>query len=165
MRRVYLCGLLGVVLGLGGCAGDAGPGGVQVGGPVPSFTLRTAANETVTSASLRGQVVILNFWSTTCGPCVRELPELQRVAEASGATVIGIALDEGGWGAVRPVVERYHLTYRIALGDEALFERFGGVGIPYTVVLDREQRVFKVYRGSVTREILEKDLRDLGART
>jgi cytochrome c biogenesis protein CcmG/thiol:disulfide interchange protein DsbE len=156
--------LLGVVLGLGaGCAGDAGPGSVQVGSVVPSFTLRTAANETVTSASLRGQVVILNFWSTTCAPCVHELPDFQQVAEGSGATVIGIALDEGGWQAVRPFVERHHLTYRIALGDEALFERFGGVGIPYTMVLDREQRVFKVYRGPVTREILEKDIHDLGA--
>ena len=50
----------------------------------------------------------------------------------------------------------------VALGDEALFEKFGGVGIPYTVVLDRSQRVVKVYRGAVTREALESDIRAIG---
>ena len=165
MRRVCLGGLLGVGLAFlgAGCVGDVAPDGVQVGGRVPSFAVRTAANENVTDTSLRGRIVVLNFWSTTCAPCVRELPELQQVEDSSEATVVGIALDEGGWEAVRPFVERHHITYRVALGDEALFERFGGVGIPYTVVLDRSQRVVKVYRGPVTREALENDIRAIGA--
>jgi hypothetical protein len=85
------------------------------------------------------------------------------VAASSGAKVIGIALDEDGLRAVKPFVERYEINktenYTILLGDQSLFQRFNGYGIPYTLVLDRSQRVVKIYRGPMTRESIEQDLK------
>jgi peroxiredoxin len=145
-----------------GCAAEGGPEGIKVGSRVPDFSVKTADNETVTRRSLEGQIVILNFWSTSCAPCVREMPELQEVQKSSQATVIGIALDAGGWRTVKPFINRHSVSYRIALGDEELFQRFDGIGVPYTLLLDRSQRIVRIYRGPVTREILDKDIRSIG---
>jgi thiol-disulfide isomerase/thioredoxin len=140
-----------------GCEGGK-PEGVKVGSRVPSFSLTTTANERLTDRSLEGRIVLLNFWSTNCGPCVKEIPELQKLEESDKATVVGIALEDAGWQAVKPFLERHHVTYRVALGDEYLFERFGGVGIPYSLLLDRSMRVVKIYRGPVSREVLLTDI-------
>jgi thiol-disulfide isomerase/thioredoxin len=159
---VGLWAVLTFTLAGAGCADAGGSEGVKVGRRVPAFSLVTSANEKVTDSSLEGRFVLLNFWSTSCGPCREEMPDLQKLEESARATVVGIALDGGGWQAVKPFLERHGITYRVALGDEDLFERFGGVGIPYSLLLDRSMRVVKVYRGSVTREALEKDIRSLG---
>jgi hypothetical protein len=75
--------------------------------------------------------------------------------------VIGIALEQGGAQAVQSLLKRRGITYPIALGDQALFERFDGINIPYTLLLDRSSRVVKIYRGAVTKETLEKDIRSI----
>ena len=162
MRRLIKGNSLALALACAaGCLGDGGPAGVKVGGRVPKFALTTAGDEKLTDDSLAGQIVILNFWSTSCPSCVREMEDLQQLADGARVKVIGIALDEGGWKAVRPFLARHRVTYPVALGDEALFQRFDGISIPYTLVLDRAQRVVKVYRGAVKRETLEKDVRSI----
>lgn len=157
MRRRLITGA-GLALALACAAGCQGGGaaGVQVGGRVPAFALTTADGEKLTDESLAGQIVVLNFWSTRCPSCVREVEGLQRLAEGGRVKVVGVALDEGGWKAVRPFLALHGVTYPVALGDEALFQRFDGVTIPHTLVLDRAQRVVKVFRAGVTREALEK---------
>jgi thiol-disulfide isomerase/thioredoxin len=156
-RIVWLSAAAALLLAGVGCEGGKSEG-VQVGSRVPSFSLTTSANEKLTDRSLEGRIVLLNYWSTTCGPCVKEIPELQKLEESDKATVVGIALEDAGWQAVRPFLERHHVTYRVALGDEDLFGRFGGIGIPYSLLLDRSMRVVKIYRGPVSREVLEKDI-------
>jgi thiol-disulfide isomerase/thioredoxin len=154
---------LALALAAAGCGDDKGPDHVTMGGRVPRFSLTTAANEKLTDRSLEGRIVFLNFWSTSCGPCIKEIPELQKLEESDKATVVGIAVEGTGWQTVKPFLKRHNVTYRVALGDEDLFERFGGVGIPYSLLLDRSMRVVKVYRGPVTREELEKDIRSMEA--
>jgi thiol-disulfide isomerase/thioredoxin len=162
-RRVGLFAVVTLALAGAGCAEDKGGDGVKVGGRVPSFSLTTATDEKVSDRSLEGKVVLLNFWSTGCVPCVKEIPELQKLEDSEKATVVGIALEGEGWQTVKPFLKRHHVTYRIALGDEALFGRFGGVGVPYSLLLDRSMRVVKIYRGPVTREALEEDIRAIEA--
>jgi peroxiredoxin len=156
MRQQLIMGTGLALACAAGCLGDGGPAGVKVGGRVPTFSLTTATDERLTDGSLAGQIVVLNFWSTSCPSCEREIEGLQQLAEGGRVKVIGIALDEGGWEAVRPFLARHGVTYPVALGDEALFQRFDGISIPYTLILDRSQRVVKVYRAAVTRETLEK---------
>ena len=59
------------------------------------------------------------------------------------------------------VVEKYGITYGILLGDQEVFTRFQGFGIPYTLVLNREQHIVSIYRGPVTREMLEQDVQKI----
>jgi peroxiredoxin len=154
--------LLVVLLSSCGGASDPGAEAVSVGSQAPSFSLKSVDGASVKSASLKGSVVILNFWATWCAPCASEIPELKQVAAGSKAKVIGIALDQDGASAIKPFIEREGINYTVLVGDEEVFQRFNGVGIPYTLVLDPSQRIYKIYRGPTTRESLEQDLRALG---
>jgi peroxiredoxin len=151
---VFLFGLM-----LLGC-GDAGdPAEVVVGNRAPDFALKSIDGATVKSSSLKGEVVVLNFWATYCQPCRSEIPELNRFAAASGAKVVGISLDTDG-SAVRQYERETNLklNYTVLLGDEEVFQRFNGVGIPYTLVLDPSQKIVSIYRGPVDEKTLERDL-------
>jgi peroxiredoxin len=146
---------LGLLLAVPGCGGDGDA--VRTGGPAPRFSLEDQDGRAIRSESLLGQFVLLNFWSTTCAACVREIPQLQALDDA-GVPVVGIAVDPAGWKAVRPFVEKHRVRYRVVLGDEALFLRCDGYGLPHSLLLDPDHRVVKVYRGAVTREAVEKDV-------
>ena len=162
MRSLILTVLVCAAAGtLSGCSSADSAEVVAVGSPAPGFTLKALDGATVTSRALAGQPVILNFWATWCAPCLKEIPDLKQVAASSGAKVIGIALDEGGAPVVKPFVAKHEINYTVLLGDQELFQRFNGLGIPYTLVLDRAQNIFKIYRGSATKEDLERDLKDL----
>ena len=90
-----------------------------------------------------------------------EIPELKEVAANSNAKVIGIALDETGLETVKPFVQAHQINYTVMVGDQDLFQQFNGVGIPYTLVLDRSQKIVKIYRGPTDRESLEADLKKI----
>jgi thiol-disulfide isomerase/thioredoxin len=159
---MFACFFVALLSGCGS-AGYGSPESVAVGSRVPSFSLKSLDGTTVTSRSLEGDIVVLNFWATWCAPCVKEIPDLKQVAASSGAKVVGIALDEDGLKPVKAFVERFGINqtenYTVLLGNQELFQQFNGLGIPYTLVLDRSQRIVKIYRGPATRESLEQDLR------
>ncbi len=135
--KLFLCSL--ALLVVAGCesAGGASPESVVVGNNAPDFVLSSLDGTTVKSNSLKGNVVVLNFWATWCQPCMGEIPELKEFAASSKAKVVGIALDQDGLKAVKPFVESNKINYMVLLGDEDLSQRFNGLGIPYTLVLDR----------------------------
>jgi peroxiredoxin len=65
----------------------------------PSFSLKDLQGATVTLESLRGKVVVLNFWSKTCGPCLEEMPELAEltkiVRDRSDVVILAVSVDDG----------------------------------------------------------------------
>jgi thiol-disulfide isomerase/thioredoxin len=142
-----------------GCAGATEPVEVSVGSAVPEFALKTLDGATVKSDSLKGQIVVLNFWATYCPTCRGEIPDLNKFASGTGAKVISIALDQEGAPIVRSFLKETKVDYPVLIGDEETFQRFQGVGIPYTLVLDRSQHVAKIYRGPATVESLEADVK------
>ena len=145
------------------CSDTADPESVVVGNPSPEFALTSLDGARVTSTSLKGEIVVLNFWATYCQPCRAEIPELNSFAATSGAKVIGITLDPEGTPAVRQYEkdQNVKLNYTVLLGNEEIFTRFNGVGIPYTLVLDRTQRIVSIYRHPVDRGTLERDLQKI----
>ncbi len=157
MRWLVLTGFI-CVAAISGC-GESGE--VRVGERAPSFRLEALDGSWVESSDFEGDIVVLNFWATWCTPCMKEIPELVELEAASAFRVVGIALDAEGAEAVRPFVERNHMNYTVLLGDEEVFQLFNGYGIPYTLVLDREQKIVRIYHGPVTRERLERDLKEI----
>lgn len=145
------------------CSGTTDPENVDVGNRSPDFALTSLDGTKVTSTSLKGEIVVLNFWATYCQPCRAEIPELNSFAASSGAKVIGITLDPEGTPAVRQYEkeQNFKLNYTVLLGNEEIFSRFNGVGIPYTLVLDRTQRIVSIYRHAVDKETLERDLQKI----
>lgn len=150
-----------VTLAACGNAEATNPEDVVVGNPIPDFSVTSLEGKTINKDSLKGEVVVLNFWASWCTPCMREIPELKELAANSKAKVVGIALDETGLETVKPFVEAHQINYTVAVGTQELFQQFNGVGIPYTLVLDPSQRIVKIYRGPTDRESLEADLRTI----
>ncbi len=163
--RVGAVGAVLALLLLAAC-GDAGmPARLAIGDPLPGFTLQALDGSEVGSGSLAGKPVVLNFWATWCQPCLKEIPELKDLAADERIEVVGIALDEEGARAVQPFVQSHGMRYRILLGDQEIFQRMGGLTIPYTLILDPNLRVANLYRGPTTRADLERDLEELLAAT
>jgi thiol-disulfide isomerase/thioredoxin len=113
----------------------------QAPGPA-AITLHQGGSR-VALADLRGKVVVLNYWATWCGPCMREIPDLIRVAHENEGRVVFLALDENLEEAYgRPRVEHWLLknpagfTPYIGYGNNALFDRFPVQAFPTTYILD-----------------------------
>jgi thiol-disulfide isomerase/thioredoxin len=117
---------------------------------VPGFTLSTLAGEsTAVPAAYAGRPVLLNVWASWCGPCIKEMPELDRYASAqapNGTQVVGIALDDAE--AVAAFLQRVPVGYPVLIdtpGPRDAGVRLGnpkGV-LPYSVLLDAQGRVLK----------------------
>jgi len=155
-----------VALLFSGCAtSEPDPANVIVGSQAPSFSLTSLDGTTVKSSTLKGSVVVLNFWATWCQPCMSEIPELKQMAAGSKVKVIGIALDQDGEKTIKSFVASNNINYTVLVGDEEVFQRFNGVGIPYTLLLDPSQRIVKIYRGPTTKKAIEEDLKTIGGVT
>jgi thiol-disulfide isomerase/thioredoxin len=107
-------------------------------------TLRLLDGSTTTLASLRGQVVVVNFWASWCAPCRRELPRLEalnRELSGHGARVVAVSIDENADNA-RGYAKRGRLTLPIACdGPGGLARQLDLRSVPATVVLDRDGRI------------------------
>ncbi len=107
----------------------------------PDFTVKTLAGEELSLASLRGKVVVLDFWGTWCGPCVASLPELKDLVRRydPGRLVllsVNVGDEEVKW---RAFVERNGMSWpQCRDGDRRLTEAFGVKGFPTYIVLDGE---------------------------
>lgn len=128
---------------------------------VPELALRDLSGHTQKLSSLRGQIVVLNFWATWCGPCREELPLLARLNEQySGRKVkfIAVSIDDPATRAqVRPYVEKQHLNLDVWLGGsvEQLDRYHLGQMVPATLILDPEGEITSRIMG----EARDEDLR------
>lgn len=117
----------------------------------PDFALRDLQGKTVRLADFSGQVRIVNFWATWCGPCWMEIPHLQELYDKyrdQGMVVIGISLDQRGDQVVQPFVEELGMTYPVALGDRQTTQAYGDVtAIPTTFIIDRKGQIYHIYMG------------------
>ena len=114
-------------------------------------------------ADHRGQVVLINYWATWCEPCREELPGLTQVARDSapkGLAVVGVSLDDGpdAQSRVRQFATQFRIPYPVAFPDPTQHHGAREMGIPTTVLLDRQGRVVKTYIGAVERSDFAKDV-------
>jgi len=112
----------------------------------PDFTVQDLQGNTVSLSKLRGQVVILDFWATWCGPCRKTMPLLDKFYTDSlpeGVLVYGMNVWERGGNTdkVRPFVEERGVHFPILLGDNDIAAAYGVRGIPTLVVIDPEGKI------------------------
>ena len=131
--------------------------------PAPAFALKDLGGKQLTSESLKGKVVLLDFWATWCAPCRKSMPELQALHHKfadRGFAVVGISIDEGGPAKVRKYVASRRITYPIALDSEKnpAWESFRVKAVPAAFLIDREGRIVAQWTGAPasTRELETK---------
>jgi cytochrome c biogenesis protein CcmG/thiol:disulfide interchange protein DsbE len=180
---VMLLVLAGAAADFSGCksGGDVKIGAKGGGGGetkslpnAPDVTFKDLQGNDVKLASLKGKVVVVNFWATWCEPCQTEIPWLiafqQKYAD-KGFTLLGVAMDEEGKSVVDPYVQKTQFTvdghsmlmnYPIVLGDDDLASKFGGLlGLPTSLVISRDGKIAKRYIGIVSEADLDKEIQGL----
>jgi peroxiredoxin len=124
----------------------------------PDFTLRTADGHNLRLHEQRGQVVLVNFWASWCGPCKQEMPHLNRLYDkyrASGFVLLGVNVDDDP-RAASGTAARLGLRFPVLLDAEKTVSRLYDLGsMPATVLIDRDGRVRYLHRGY--REGVEED--------
>ncbi len=128
----------------------------------PDFEATDATGANFRLSNSMGKVVVLNFWATWCKPCQNEIPwfvEFQRNYGNDGFEVIGVSLDDGGWKAVRPAMESLKINYRVAIGDNALAQKYGGLtALPETLLIDRKGRLLARHVGITDKSQYEREI-------
>jgi cytochrome c biogenesis protein CcmG/thiol:disulfide interchange protein DsbE len=173
MRRTAQVASVAVVLGLlgllvwdlahstGGVSKDVDSGKVVV---APDFTRpRVDTSGTLRLTSLRGKVVVLNFWQSYCPPCTHEartLADAARHWEDKGVVFLGVDVQDLR-GPALAFLKRFNITYPIVSDGGPLVGRYGVTGYPETFFIDRKGYI--VPRSHIVGPVTRKEL-DAGIR-
>ena len=126
------------------CGRDKG-----VGTKLKPFRLKNLEGKEVTNGRYRKRVMLVNFWGTWCAPCLKELPEFDRLYRRyrkHGMTLVAIATDEDA-EPVKELVAKRKLRAKVLLGGEAYAGQYGAPNFPFTYVVDTSGTIVGSYHG------------------
>jgi len=125
-------------------------GAKEVSGPAPDFTLASASGKNIKLSELRGEVVMVNFWASWCGPCREELPlldELYQQYRDYGFTLLGINVDENR-AAADKLLEQIPVSFPVLYDPaSAVSELYEVDAMPSTILIDRDGNLRHLHRG------------------
>lgn len=132
--------------------------------PAPPLARTSLDNQSIDLGSLRGRVVLLNFWATWCAPCQIEMPRFvawQQKYSGQGLSIVGVSMDDDS-ETVQSYLRKKKLNYPVVMGDEKLGLAYGGVlGLPVTYLIDRQGVIRARYEGETHLDAMEATLRKL----
>jgi len=121
-----------------------------VSGPAPGFELEARTGETISLADLRGEVVMINFWATWCGPCRQEMPHLEALYQRYsplGFTLLGVNVEDDPKGAEAWLAET-PVSFPILFDSKnEVTKLYHVVAMPSTVLVDRSGNMLYIHHG------------------
>ncbi len=134
-----------------GQAAHQGNSGTEVGRYAPSIELQDLAGSRVSLESLKGSVVLLSFWSTTCPSCMAKMPSMNRLYDAlkeKDFEVVAVAVDAADQ-CVRDYVSRNNIDFAILIDKnrEVFLEGYADPGLPATYLIDQNGVIVEKFNG------------------
>ena len=120
---------------------------VSIGGTAPDITLMTPDSTELSLSSLRGHYVLLDFWASWCGPCLREVPNVKAIYEKyhdKGFEIFGVSLDEtaGPWkAAIKKNDMNWHHVSSLKGWECPVAKQYNVTGIPRMYIIDPEGKI------------------------
>jgi thiol-disulfide isomerase/thioredoxin len=138
----------------------------ELGSRLPDFDVKDLQGRAISSADLRGKVVLIDFWATWCQPCKKEMPGYQKLLDIYGSrgfVVVGLKLDVM-MDTEDPLLfaKKIGVRYPLAVAADDLKQKFGGIeGIPTTMLYDRHGVLRKKIIGFEYTDTIESELKPL----
>ena len=130
-------------------------------GIAPPLELANLAGGTTSLFDLKGQVVVVNFWGSWCGPCRSEIPEISAFAKAHpDVKVLGVAVKSGTGERLRSDSQRLGITYDVLEGTGLVVDNWRVSVFPTTFVIGRDGHIRASRTGTVDRDDLESMVED-----
>ena len=124
--------------------------GGDAAGPAPAFALTNLAGQSDALSQYKGQVVMVNFWATWCGPCQQEMPLLDQMYKKykpAGFTLIGVNVDKEA-PAVKELLARKPVSFPVLLDPANQVSKAYHVDeMPSSVIIDRKGQIRYIHRG------------------
>lgn len=133
--------------------------GVSVGNKAKNFEVELLSGEKVKLSDYFGKPIFLNFWATWCGPCIREMPDIQKIKDEYGDKVIILAVNAGELkDDVKKFIDKTQYTFNIGIDEKGdVLDLYDSMYIPLSLFID-EKGVIKERR---TGTLPEEDMRSL----
>lgn len=132
----------------------------------PDFTLKSADGRNLRLVEQRGQVVLVNFWASWCGPCKVEMPHLNKLYDkyrASGFTLLAVNIDDDARTG-SATAAKWGLKFPVLLdADKQVSRLYDLSSMPTTVLIDRDGKVRYLHRGykDGVEDTYERQIREL----
>lgn len=128
------------------------------------LTVKDMNGAAVRLADYKGQVIVLNFWATWCGPCQAEIPELVQTYneyKSRGVVVLGISIDDTA-ETLRAYAPTKKMNYPVLLMQDDVDEAYGPIfGVPVTFFIGRDGTISKKHFGPVTKAQADQEIKAL----
>jgi thiol-disulfide isomerase/thioredoxin len=120
-------------------------------GPAPGFQLSGRGGKTIDLSQFKGQVVMINFWATWCGPCRQEMPLLEDIYKKykpMGFTMLGVNVEPDSKAAEDWLAKQKPVSFPIAFDvDSKVSKMYKVAGMPSTIFVDRKGNVREIHKG------------------
>jgi thiol-disulfide isomerase/thioredoxin len=144
--------------------GGGGLTGVDITGKAaPSASFVTFDGQHAELADFAGRPIVINFWSSTCPPCITEMPAFEQVHQRYGDRVTFVGIDTvDGETPARALAAKTGVTYHLGFDpDGAIAKRFGVVNLPTTVLIGRDGTVMSSNFGQRSGDELTRQIEEL----